>query len=196
MTGPGIPKGNKRERTRSALIAAASATVAEKGFEATSLDEVARRAGMTRGAIYGNFKNREELFLAVAGSRWAPIVPAVTPGMTYAERMRALGEAVIAALPARRAAGVGAASFQAYAWRHEELRRRLVAANAEAYAQTAAAIWATGGEQGLPMAVDDFVRMAHAMIEGLVQLANLTPELVTPEVIRTTFAALGRIIPP
>lgn len=196
MSRVGQPKGDKRARTRAALIAAAAETVAEKGFEGASLEEVARRAGMTRGAIYGNFRNREELFVAVAESRWSPIIPAVTPGMTYAERMRALGEAVVAALPARRAAAVGAASFTLYALRNAELRRRLADTNAGIYAQTAEAIRATGGEADLPMPIDDFVRMTHGVIEGLVQLANLTPELVTPEVVRASFEALARITPP
>ena len=29
------------------------------------MEEVAKRAGMTTGAIYGNFKNRDELFIAL-----------------------------------------------------------------------------------------------------------------------------------
>ena len=37
----------------------------------TSLEEVARPARMTRGAIYGNFAHREELFVAVGQARLA-----------------------------------------------------------------------------------------------------------------------------
>ncbi|MGH8219801.1 MAG: TetR/AcrR family transcriptional regulator [Steroidobacteraceae bacterium] len=40
----------------------------------------AERAGMTRGAIYGNFKDRDELFLAVMEACWQPIVPKLKPG--------------------------------------------------------------------------------------------------------------------
>ena len=49
------PKGDKRERTRAALLEAARALVREKGYERTTIDQVAKRAGMTTGAIYGNF---------------------------------------------------------------------------------------------------------------------------------------------
>src|SRR5437764_709377 len=136
----GQPKGDKRERTRAALIQAAAELVREKGFERTSLEDIARRAGMTRGAIYGNFQNREELFLALVESRWEPVVPPPAPGDGYVDQMRKLADAVVAALPLRRAGAVGAASFQAWTLTHEPMRRRIVEANAETYRRMAAAM--------------------------------------------------------
>ena len=47
----GKPKGNKRERTRVALLEAARTVIREKGYERTTLDEVARRAGMTTAHV-------------------------------------------------------------------------------------------------------------------------------------------------
>src|SRR6185295_1110716 len=90
------PKGDKRERTRARLIDAAAAVIGEKGWDRTSLDDVARRAGMTRGAIYGNFSNREELFLAVVQTRWKPVMPHYVPGTTFKQHMRTVGKAVAA----------------------------------------------------------------------------------------------------
>src|SRR5262245_14247377 len=69
----GKPKGDKRERTRSALLEAARALVRENGYEGTTLEKVATRAGMTTGAIYGNFRNRDELFIALGQAYWPPI---------------------------------------------------------------------------------------------------------------------------
>ena len=46
------PKGDKRERTRTALLEAARAVIREKGHERTTMEEVATRAGMTTGAIW------------------------------------------------------------------------------------------------------------------------------------------------
>ena len=96
------PKGDKRQRTRAALIAAAVELIRERGYEGTTLAAVAERAGMTRGAIYGNFKNRDELFLAVVAERWEPIVPRIRVGDSFPRQLRALAEAVIAAVPQRR----------------------------------------------------------------------------------------------
>src|SRR5271169_6266067 len=84
------PKGDKRARTRAKLVQAAAEVVREKGYERTTLDDVAQRAGMTRGAIQGNFRNKDELFLAVAATRWQPIVPQFKPGGSLAEQMRIL----------------------------------------------------------------------------------------------------------
>jgi AcrR family transcriptional regulator len=69
------PKGDKRDRTRAKLLEAARSLIREKGHEHTTLDAIAERAGMTTGAIYGNFKNRDELFLALGQTYWAPIKP-------------------------------------------------------------------------------------------------------------------------
>ena len=38
---------------------------AQRGFHAASLEEIAEAAGFTRGAVYSNFENKEELFFAV-----------------------------------------------------------------------------------------------------------------------------------
>src|SRR5262245_51917583 len=89
------PKGDKRERTRAALLEAARSLIRQKGYERTTLENVARLAGMTTGAIYGNFKNRDELFIALGQAYWAPIKPTISPGATFAEAMHALAKATI-----------------------------------------------------------------------------------------------------
>src|ERR1700744_3256729 len=95
------PKGDKRERTRAKLLEAGRALVREQGHERLTIEAVARRAGMTSGAIYGNFKNRDELFIALGQAYWPPIKPRIRPGSSFPEKMRALAEATIAALPDR-----------------------------------------------------------------------------------------------
>ena len=95
------PKGDKRDRTRATLLEAARAIVREKGHARTTLAAVARRAGMTTGAIYGNFKNREELFIALGQTYWAPVKPRVKLGATFddviarARRVARTGDAVL-----------------------------------------------------------------------------------------------------
>src|SRR5215213_7172913 len=126
-------RGDKRQRTRAKLIEAATRIIYEKGYDRTSLEEVARQAGMTRGAIYNNFKDKEDLFLAVVETRWKPLEPRLKPGAGFKEQMEILGQAVVAAADERRASAVGALSFQLYALTHEEMRLRLAETNAEIY---------------------------------------------------------------
>jgi AcrR family transcriptional regulator len=58
------------ERTRSLLLDAAEEVFAEKGFTPASLDDIARAAGYTKGAIYKHFATKEDLFLAVSERYW------------------------------------------------------------------------------------------------------------------------------
>lgn len=50
--------------TRARLLAAAAAVFAEKGYDRAGVQEIARRAGFTTGAIYGRFSGKAELLLA------------------------------------------------------------------------------------------------------------------------------------
>lgn len=50
--------------TRDRLIEAAAAVFAEKGYDGAGVQEIARRAGFTTGAIYGRFRGKAELLLA------------------------------------------------------------------------------------------------------------------------------------
>jgi AcrR family transcriptional regulator len=50
--------------TRDRLLEAAAAVIARDGYQGARLADVAREAGLTTGAIYSNFRDKEELFLA------------------------------------------------------------------------------------------------------------------------------------
>jgi AcrR family transcriptional regulator len=51
--------------TRQALVAAARRLWGQRGYGASSLDDVCARAGVTKGALYHHFRDKEDLFLAV-----------------------------------------------------------------------------------------------------------------------------------
>ena len=51
--------------TRSRLLKAAEKIFARDGFEAAKLEDIAAEAGYTRGALYANFANKEDLFIAL-----------------------------------------------------------------------------------------------------------------------------------
>ena len=183
-------KGNKRELTRARLLEAAGHVIRERGFYDTTLEAVAQRAGMTRGAIYGNFQDKEELFSAVAETRWRPIVP-LRHGSTLSEHLGLVADAVVAAIPARRAQALGALSFQIYALTNERMRTRMADANAELYRRAAERLRQAIPLDRLPMPPDEFVRVLHALTDGLLLLRFLQPDLVTDALIRKAFASLA-----
>jgi AcrR family transcriptional regulator len=51
--------------TRDALLTAARALFGEPGYAATSTEEIVERAGVTKGALYHHFTDKEQLFRAV-----------------------------------------------------------------------------------------------------------------------------------
>lgn len=56
----------RRASTRAALLGAARALFTEKGFAGTGREEIAERAGVTRGALYHHFASKRDAFEAVA----------------------------------------------------------------------------------------------------------------------------------
>jgi AcrR family transcriptional regulator len=59
----------ERGDTRAALLDAAAAVFAERGFRDSSVDEVAQRAGFSKGALYWHFAGKDELFIALLEER-------------------------------------------------------------------------------------------------------------------------------
>jgi AcrR family transcriptional regulator len=191
----GVPKGDKRARTRAALLEAARELVREKGYERTTMEEVAARAGMTSGAIYGNFKSKNDLLIALGHAYWKPIVPPIAPGASLAGILRAIADGLITAIPDRRLAAVGRLTGMAYALAHDDLRRQVREVTAASYAAGAEWVRSVVDERDLPMPADQLVAVIHALIEGLTFQRLLTPELITDDVIRAAFAALA-VTPP
>jgi AcrR family transcriptional regulator len=187
----GIPKGDKRERTRAALIQAAADVIGEVGYERASLEAVAHRAGMSRGAIYGNFRSKDELLLAFVETRWRPVAPKLRPGAPLREQLRRIGEAVADTADARRAHAPGAFSFMLYATTHEPIRQQLAARNAEIYARMEAGLSAVLDPATLPLPPGEFVRVMHAMSDGFITARFMQPEVYTRELIAKAFEALA-----
>src|SRR5580692_10674485 len=134
------PKGDKRARTRAKLIQIAAQLVEEKGYEQTTLQEVARRAGLSNGAVYGNFKNRDDLLAAIGPTYWPQVRPRVAPDASFLEIMHAIAEALIAAMPERTRMGAGRLRGVAYALGNDALMAHAAALSASRYA-VAAAWW-------------------------------------------------------
>ena len=68
-----MPRGITKRRpiTVTALLDAALELFADRGFGATSIPDICARAGLTKGAFYSNFTDKEALFLALLDRSWA-----------------------------------------------------------------------------------------------------------------------------
>ena len=80
------PRFQRRKEDRPAEITeAALAAFAEKGYAATRVDEVARRAGVSKGLLYLYFKTKEDLFKAVIRSFLSPRIDALIKNIEETE---------------------------------------------------------------------------------------------------------------
>jgi AcrR family transcriptional regulator len=76
-----LTQPQRRARTRNALLEAAARGLSQSGYRNLVLERVAADAGYTRGALYHQFANKEELALAVVDwvreSWWAEMSPLI-----------------------------------------------------------------------------------------------------------------------
>lgn len=86
MLPAGQPKFRRRPEARPAeILAAALEVFAARGFQAARLDEVAKRAGVSKGALYLYFETKADLFRAV-------VTEAISPNI---ERVKAMASAEV-----------------------------------------------------------------------------------------------------
>ncbi len=69
MTFEPLTPERRRAMTRQHLLDAAAIVFARNGFHGSTLDEVAATAGFTKGAVYSNFKSKDDLFLELVDDR-------------------------------------------------------------------------------------------------------------------------------
>ena len=100
MLQPGQPKFRRRKADRPGeIVQAALGVFADKGFAAARLEDIARRAGVSKGALYLYFETKEDIFRAVVHQAIAPNLEAVWrmiaahPG-PLADLLRAVAERI------------------------------------------------------------------------------------------------------
>lgn len=76
-------------RTRAEIVAAAERQFAERGFEATRLDDIADEVGIRRAAIFYHFGDKQELYAAVLDAVFGDWTAALPSGGSAAERLEA-----------------------------------------------------------------------------------------------------------
>jgi hypothetical protein len=97
-------------------------------------------------------------------------------------------------VPERRANAVAALSFQLYALTNEAMRLRMVEVDEACYRWASEKLLQCVPAEDLPLPPEQFVRVIHALTDGLLVLRFLTPELITDELIVSAFENLaGRL---
>jgi AcrR family transcriptional regulator len=185
-SAPGSPK---RERTRAALIRATLDLIAEKGLAGVTLDEVAARAGVTKGAIYSNYRSKGGLLWEAVDTRRLRLRPPAVPGDPLGQA-RAMARALMDALPRTAEEADFHRELQSYARTDPDLRARQAEQQQGQFDDMAAEL-AAGFGHLLTQPPRTVALAIQALALGFLAQWERTPEAVTDDVVAAAFEALA-----
>lgn len=178
--------------TRSKLLDAAECLFQLQGVSRTSLQDIAVRAGATRGAVYWHFKDKADLFNAMMERITLPLEAYFSPESQPADAQRGAGEAatdrirsaILGALTqivhdprTRRVLEVATQKVE-YVEEHKTIRLRHLAVRNGFLARVEQGLSAAAQQSGLVLPVSPAMaaRGLHALIDGLIQDWLLDPQ--------------------
>ncbi|WP_409429285.1 TetR/AcrR family transcriptional regulator [Mycobacterium sp. SMC-11] len=181
-----LSRADSAARTRQLLLEAAEAVFAERGFANASLSEIGERAGFSRGALYANFANKTELFLALL-DRWL--------GAEIAEHREIIssGTTVQHDIDALRGGGGNRfadkqrhlllTEFRLYALRHPEAADRLQEYDRVSRLWFARSVMDAFARAKLtpPVSPNDIALLALALEHGIATLAHTDPQAISQD---------------
>ncbi len=190
----------RRQQTRDHLLAAAAEVFGSRGFHGGNLDEVAKVAGFTKGAVYSHFKSKEDLFLALFRSVYEQEMAAVQATLKSsgvpAEKRLSDFVAMIREQAVQSATNYTLLyqEFWLYAARNPEARAQLLAVDEEAADALAQLLEAERHQTGLEPVPDwhQVARIIEVLFRGIGQLRVLAPDLVTDSLLETAVAFVAR----
>jgi len=189
----------RRQQTREHLLAAAAKVFAERGFHGASLDEVAAVAGFTKGAVYSNFKNKEDLFLALFKANYEQemqVLRETLAGTEVPPEGRISDFVALIRDETRRAGNMGLLyqEFWLYAARNPAAREELTRIDDEGVEALAEIIEAERARQGIePLeSAIQAARIVEILFRGIGQLRVLQPDVADDELVEAAISFVAR----
>ena len=190
-----LTREESRARTRAAVVDAAMVVFARRGFAGAAMEEIAAEAGFTRGAVYSNFADKTDLFLAVLEEREHRRVEEVT------EVFRASDDPAsfftdLAAANAQKDVDeqwvMLRVEFWLYAMRNPDVRPRLVERNRAVIRSVEEAVRAILDEAGIdpPRPVGELATVIQGLDEGLTMLRLLDRDGIRRDLFLDTLGLL------
>ena len=188
----------RRAMTRRHLLDAAADVFARQGFHGSTIDEIAKAAGFTKGAVYSNFTSKDDLFLALLDDRierqFAIVTEVLETGsheqVEQRPRMRDLIQA--ATFFANESWQTLYLEFVLYSRRHPEAAEKLAARAERERAFVVQLIeselTALGGTPKYP--IREQATISLALFEGLGMARLIDPRSMTGTTLDTVLALL------
>ena len=198
-----LTRDESKAKTRAELLRAAGRLFLRNGFVATSLSQIAEEAALTKGAVYSNFDNKEELFLAILhageGGRMvgqdelAPSDLSTAKGSTPSERMRSWGRAIAAIRPSRRHIALFL-EMNSFALRNDRTRDLVAKHNNEFFRMLGAELAEVLDAPDVDPEVLGLV--AQSLYVGLQMHSSFEPGGADPEVFGKAYEMLAQLAGP
>lgn len=169
------------EVSRGEILDAALACFVERGYHETSVDDIAARSGLSKGAIYWHFEGKRELFLALVdrlAERAQPILDAAAAEPDWRGALHVLfsrlREYLAEGMPMFRLA----LEYISQSGRDEDIRARAESAGGQ-WKRVAEGLIAKGVADGTlrPMPAAEVALVIDATIDGLMLAKLMRPEL-------------------
>jgi AcrR family transcriptional regulator len=201
-----MPRGHfdrsaRRAQTRTRLLQAAAEVYASQGFAGATLDQVAARAHLTKGAVYDHFGSKENLLLALMEEYLAGQVAdqlALFDGERISsERPLAGSENWMARLHEHPEPFRLFVELWTHAQRDERLRRRLAGALHTLHSTFAGFAAASAAEGGVPPpagAPEQFANLTLGLGVGLAMLKLTDPDAVPDDLLGVVLSMLVRTL--
>ena len=191
-----LSRAEAKARTREQLLDAAARIFAQKGYAGASVEEIAKSAGYSIGALYSNFASKEQLFLELMAARGERRVAAVAEMLDAGDPVEALAGLM------ERSAGRDPdlmalrAEFWLYAVRNPDAMGALTAQRRQQVEALIDVIGAATERWGAPPDVPaaKVATVVLAMFQGLMRQWRIDPDRVPADLfvqgLRWMFAGL------
>ena len=190
-----VTRAESKERTRQRLLAEAQRLFRERGYAATSLEQIAEAAEVTKGAIYGHFASKEDLMLSALEAAPAPDYSTTLNDQSrpLRERLAAFGRAVATQDPVDTGELAMFLEFFAALLRAPDALQRYSRGRERRLQELADADSADSGDLAAGVTPVQPWAIGQAMLVGLQIESRLAPGLVTPEVFERAFGLLANL---
>jgi AcrR family transcriptional regulator len=186
----------KREETRTRIVESAARAFARRGYRGASLDEIAQGAGYTKGALYYNFKSKEDLFLALLDDHIEERLNLLEAIKARAEppesRLRAGAGRVVSSLERDRDWSLLFFEFAAYAAREPRFRRKFAARLRPVQAAMGETIRALSAGSELALPSERIALGVNALVDGIAMNRLIDRAAAPDELLGEMLAVLWR----
>jgi len=196
-TGRRLTREEKKAQTRERLLDAASTVFARKGFAATSIDEIAEAAGVTKGAVYSNFDSKEDLVRTVLDERlerrFRDIADDVPADGSLADEANRASEQFGRLLEEERDAVLLGLEFAIHAVRNPDFRDDFIAYHRDAQSDIAKIVedrLTVGGDK-LRVPAKQLASLFNAITNGVALERLMDPGSVSDETLGLVFAVVA-----